>query len=113
MSLTGGKTRLNATDRLIEADPKALGQRVPEPLHVRLIELCDAVYESGEAHRPTKADMLAALILAAPEDPAELVGLLQRYGRAQVSDAILSAPDNATVIEMAPRTPGPRRGGAD
>lgn len=102
--------RLRAADRLLEASPKALGQRVPEPLHRRLIELCDAVYEAGEPRRPTKADMLAALILAAPEDPARLVEMLQAYGKARVRDAVLSRPDG-DLIEFAARTPGPKRGG--
>lgn len=106
------KIRFRASDRLIEAEPKALGQRVPEPLHRRLIELCDAVYEGGEPHRPTKADMLAALIFAAPEDPTKLVEILQRYGKARVGDAVLTRSDNGDVIEFAPRTSGPRRGGA-
>lgn len=104
-----GDVRLNVGDRLIETLPKALGQRVPEPLHRRLIELCDLVYEAGQPQRPTKADMLAALILAAPEDPEELVALLQRYGRARVGDAFLAGPEG-DVIEFAARTSGPRRG---
>jgi len=107
-----GKIRFNAADRLIEAEPKALGQRVPEPLHRRLIDLCDAVYEAGEPHRPTKADMLAALILAAPEDPVSLLEILRQYGKAQVGDAMLTQSDEGDVIELTPRTSGPRRGGA-
>jgi hypothetical protein len=100
---------LRATDRLIEAESKALGQRVPEPLQRRLIELCDAVYRAGEPHRPTKAELLAALILAAPEDPNELVELIRAYGRATVGDALVSRPEEGAVIAFAPRTPGPRR----
>lgn len=99
-------------DRLMEAAPKPLGQRVPEPLHQRLIELCDAVYESGEPSRPTKADMVAALILAAPEDPEALVELLRSYGRARVVDALPSASEQADVIKLTERTSGPRRGSA-
>jgi len=105
----GRSLRLRAGDRLLEADPKALGQRVPEPLHRRLLDLCDLVYEAGQPQRPTKADMLAALILAAPEDPGALVDLLQRYGRAQVRDALIAVPEGE-VVEFAERTSGPRRG---
>lgn len=103
------KAPLKATDRLIEAEPRALGQRVPEPLQQRLIELCDSVYDAGEPRRPTKADLLAALILAAPEDPQELVALIATYGRATVGDALLARPTDGEVIDFAPRTPGPRR----
>jgi hypothetical protein len=102
--------QLKAADRLIEAETKALGQRIPEPLQHRLIELCDAVYEAGQPHRPTKADMLAALILAAPDDPESLIEVLQRYGRARVSDALVTRSDgDGDVIAFAPRTSGPRR----
>jgi hypothetical protein len=103
------KAPLKATDRLIEAEARTLGQRVPEPLQQRLIELCDAVYDAGEPHRPTKADLIAALILAAPEDPDELVALIGAYGRATVGDALLARPAEGDVIQFAPRTSGPRR----
>jgi hypothetical protein len=100
--------RFIATDRLIEADPKALGQRIPEPLHARVDALCDLVYEAGEAHRPTKAEMIAALILGAPEDPARLLDLVKAYGRACVRDAALGDGDDADVIDLPRRKSGPR-----
>ncbi len=102
--------RLSVNDRLIEAEAKSLGQRIPEPLHRRLIELCDSVYDAGQPQRPTKADMLAALILAAPRRAEDLIELLSAYGRARVGDAILERDQNADVIDFARRTPGPRRG---
>lgn len=104
------KLEYDANARLIEADPKPLGQRVPEPLHARLIELCDLVYEAGEHHRPTKAEMVAALILAAPEDPARLVELLRGYGRARVADAPVGRSEEGDVVVFPQRTSGPRRG---
>ena len=106
----GRRIRLNMSDRLIEAEPKkALGQRLPEPLHRRLLELCDLVYESGQPQRPTKADLLGALILAAPEDPEVLIELLQRYGKADVRQAFVDSPEDS-VLELVERTSGPRRG---
>jgi hypothetical protein len=104
--------RLSVNDRLIEAEAKSLGQRIPEPLHRRLIELCDRVYDAGQPQRPTKADMLAALILAAPACAENLIELLNTYGRARVGDAILDRDEHADVIDFARRTPGPRRGTA-
>lgn len=41
----------SSTDRLVEAAPKPLGQDVPEPIHERLKQLCDLVYEAGESRR--------------------------------------------------------------
>lgn len=102
--------RFKATDRLIEASPKPLGQRVPEPLHVRLLDLCDLVYESGETRRPTKAEMLGALILAAPDNPTTLVEMLNAYGRADVGQALVGPRRGADVVRFEPRVPGPRRG---
>lgn len=102
--------RFKATDRLLEASPKPLGQRVPEPLHVRLLDLCDLVYASGETRRPTKAEMLGALILAAPDEPAALVTLLNAYGRADVGAALVGSRKGADVVRFEPRVSGPRRG---
>lgn len=106
-----GKLRLNPDDRLVEVTVRQLGQRIPEPLHQRLGELCDLVYEDGAPRRPTKEDLIAAIILGAPEDPAQLKAMLDTYGRALVRDAFLDiAVSDTAVIELAPRTPGPRHG---
>jgi hypothetical protein len=96
--------------RLIEADPKALGQRIPNPLHERIEELCDVVYRAGNV-RPTKVRMLAALLLAAPTDAATLDDLLRSYDAATVADAPV-APDRAggNVIQFPERKSGPRSG---
>lgn len=106
-----GNLHFNPDDRLIEATVRQLGQRIPEPLHRRLGELCDLVYEDGAPRRPTKEDLIAAIILGAPEDPTQLKAMLDAYGRARVRDAFIDlALADTAVIELAPRTPGPRRG---
>lgn len=94
--------------RLTEADPKPLGQRIPNPLHERVDELCDAVYRAGNA-RPTKVRMLAALILAAPTDAETLDDLLRAFDGATVGDALV-ATDRAVgnVIQFPERKSGPR-----
>lgn len=69
------------TDRLVEAAAKPLGQDVPEPIHERLKQLCDLVYEAGETRRPTKQEMVAAVIFGSPTTAQELTDLLRRYGR--------------------------------
>lgn len=100
--------RYDRNQRLTEADPKPLGQRIPNPLHERIDELCDVVYLARHA-RPTKVRMLAALILAAPTDPAILVEVLQTFDGATVGDALV-APKRAdgNVIEFPERKSGPR-----
>lgn len=79
----------NRDQRLSEADPKALGQRVPLPLHERIDELCDLLYDAKHA-RPTKVKMLAALVLAAPVDTTKLNQMLRRYDAATVADALVA-----------------------
>jgi hypothetical protein len=97
--------------RLIEADPKPLGQRVPNPLHERIEELCEVVYQSGHA-RPSKVKMLAALILAAPTDAATLGSALRAYDAATVEDALLAGQRvEGNVITFPVRKSGPRSGG--
>jgi hypothetical protein len=96
-------------DRLLEANPTPLGQRVPEPLHERVEQLCDLAYEAGEPRRPTKQQMVGALLFGAPTDAEELVALLRRYGRATVADALLQVDTPAgSVIELPTRKSGPR-----
>jgi hypothetical protein len=98
--------------RLTEADPKPLGQRIPNPLHERVDELCDAVYQAGHA-RPTKVRMLAALILSAPTDPATLDDLLRTFDGATVGDAlVVPGRSDGNIIQFPERKSGPRSGPA-
>ena len=99
-------------DRLIDTPHQPLGQRVPEPLHERVEQLCDAAYAAGEARRPTKMQMVAALIFGGPTDPSELRDLLDRYARAKVVDAMVqTAIPDGSVIEFPVRKSGPRSPG--
>jgi hypothetical protein len=94
--------------RLTEADPKPLGQRIPNPLHERVDELCDAVYRAGNI-RPTKVRMLAALILAAPTDPRALDRLLRAFDSATVGEAVVAPQrSDSNVIQFPERKSGPR-----
>ena len=100
---------LDPAERLIETPLEPLGQRVPAPLHERLDRLCDIAYEAGESRRPTKMQMVGALIFGGPSDPAELVELLRRYGRATVGESMIETTIPAgSVIELPPRRSGPR-----
>src|SRR5262245_13183444 len=99
--------------RLIEARLKGLGQDVPEPLHERIEQLCDLVYAAGEAQRPSKMQMVAAVLFGAPTDADELVALLRRYGRATVAEALVesTASADSSVIRLPTRRSGPRSPG--
>ena len=101
--------KYDCDQRLTEADPKPLGQRVPSPLHERVDDLCDVVYRAGHA-RPTKFKMLAALVLAAPTEPAILDELLRRFDRATMRDSLVF-PERVkrNVIHFSERKSGPRK----
>jgi hypothetical protein len=85
-----------------------MGQRVPNPLHERIEELCDVVYAAKHG-RPTKMRMLAALILGAPTDAAVLLRMLREYDGATVADCP-AIPERAKgeVVEYPERKSGPR-----
>jgi hypothetical protein len=83
---------------------------VPEPLHARIDGLCDVVYEAGN-DRPTKARMIAALLLAARPDAEELMSALSAYDRATVRDAVLDTGAGGSVISLPARKSGPHSGG--
>lgn len=97
------------TERLREADPQPLGQRVPHPLHERVEALADRLYEGG-GDRPTKAKLVAAILLAAPTDPTELRRLVARYESALVKDALIGTEEiEGDAVVYPERRPGPRR----
>jgi hypothetical protein len=99
----------NATDRLVDAHKEQLTGRVPEPLHERLEQLCDAAYDAGETRRPGKAEMLAAVILASPTAPQDVVDMFRNYGKATVVDAFLpSQQPTGAAVTLPTRTSGPR-----
>jgi hypothetical protein len=100
---------LQPNDRLIEANHAPLGQRVPEPLHERVKQLCDLAYEAGVVPRPSKMQMIAALLLGAPSDADEVVELLRKYGQATVADALVKRTSPGSVIQLSERKSGPRR----
>lgn len=98
----------DANLRLGEANPKPMGQRVPNPLHERIEELCDIVY-AGKHGRPTKMRMLAALLLGAPTDAPTLQRMLLAYDAATVGECpALPGRTTAKVVKYPERKSGPR-----
>lgn len=100
--------QFNVNERLVEARCKTLGQAVPIALHERIDALCDRVYDGRHA-RPSKRKMLAAVLLAAPENVDALVEMLAAYDRASVRDTLLDdANIEGDLIDFPTRQPGPR-----
>lgn len=93
--------------RLDEAKERGVGVLMPVPLHERIDQLCELVYEAGFA-RPTKRKMLAALVLGAAVEADELDRLLRQYDKACVGDALVTATPEGTLVEFPRRASGPR-----
>lgn len=83
----------------------AVGVTLPLPLSRRLDLLVERL-ESEGAHAYRK-DVIAALILAAPESGKELAGLVRRYRRALARDANVGQ-DAALVLDGRRPKPGRR-----
>lgn len=99
--------QFDITERLDEAKERGVGVNMPVPLHERIDQLCELVYQAGFA-RPTKRKMLAAVVLGCASDAGELDRLLRQYDQARVGDALVTASPKGTVVEFPRRASGPR-----
>lgn len=98
-------TKFNADDRLNGPGGAPLGYLIHEALHRRIADLADlAEEESGR--RPSKKEVLSALLLAAPEDGEELNSWIASYHKARVSDALIGNSTEAKVIDLPARRAG-------
>lgn len=79
---------------------------LPVALSHRLDKLAELTSQAGvRAHR---VDVIAALILAAPEDPDALLKLHLTYGKARVKDAAVKDEPAADVLVTSRAKPGRR-----
>jgi hypothetical protein len=82
-----------------------VGLSLPLPLSRRLDLLLDRLDEDGA--RAYRKDLIAALILAAPESVSELDDLVRRYRRASARDARVGR-DASAVLDPSRPAPGRR-----
>jgi len=76
------------------------------PINERLDQLVELADEAGA--RTTRKELLAALILAAPDSAVALRDAVLTYRTSRARDAaVQSDPDR--VLELRPHRPGPRR----
>lgn len=96
-------------DLLRETVERPIGVTVPVPLSKRLDGLVLRAEAAGA--RVYRKDLVAALILAAPDTPEELLALFTRYRRARAVDAALADGDAGEVLRLERAKPGrrPRR----
>jgi hypothetical protein len=100
---------IEPSDLLRETVERSIGVTVPVPLSQRLDRLVLRAEEAGA--RVYRKDLVAALILAAPESPAELLALFTRYRQARAVDAALADDKAGEVLRLERAKPGrrPRR----
>jgi hypothetical protein len=91
---------------LADAAGFQIGVAIPGPLSARLDVLVERAHQSGE--RTNRKELLAALILAAPQSEQALSRLVRRYRRARVLDAIMEGEDPIAFLDPV-RPRGPRR----
>jgi hypothetical protein len=100
------RTDVDPSRPLRHVEERAIGLQVPVPISKRL----DVLVERAEAAgiRVYRKDLVAALILAAPDSSEELMELLVRYRRATASDAAVDSHGTADVLSLDRARPGRR-----
>src|SRR5712691_12956319 len=84
-----------------------LGVLVPVPVSERVETLTELLYQEGHGRVPRK-ELVAAILIAAPTDAAQLAEFLQSYRTARVRDALVGEPESGNVVRFPRRPPGPR-----
>jgi hypothetical protein len=103
-------TQVDASRLLQDTEERPIGISIPIPLSRRLDLLVERAERAGA--RAYRKDILAALILAAPENPDELLDLFSRYRTATAGDArVADQPRSAVLVAKRPK-PGRRVRGA-
>jgi hypothetical protein len=94
---------IRGSDSLSRAPGRAIGVSFPLPVSARLDELVGQAELAG--NRTSRKELLAALVLAAADDPDALDELVRNYRRARVVDAGLAAAED-DVVTFAANVPG-------
>ena len=98
--------RLDLGEKLIEAEETNAAIDWPVALHHRVDQLVSLAVSEGE--RTTRKELVAALVLAAPESGEELSLLLRTYRKAVARDALMNLDQGENVVELRRLGPGPR-----
>jgi hypothetical protein len=98
--------RLDLAARLAEGEETGAAIDWPVALHHRVDQLVELAEGVGE--RTSRKELVAAVVLAAPEEPERLSEMVRTYRTAFTRDALLNVPAGENVIELRRRGPGPR-----
>jgi hypothetical protein len=96
---------LSPEARLTSCEERLITIGLPGPLNERLdrlVELAD-----GEGARTNRKELVAALVLSAPESATELADVVIAFRKAKARDAAVSG-DLAAVLQFRRHQPGPR-----
>jgi hypothetical protein len=99
-------SQIDASRLLQDTEERPIGISLPLPLSKRLDLLVERTERAGA--RAYRKDILAALILAAPETPEELLDLFSRYRTATAGDASLADQPRSAVLRDHRHKPGRR-----
>jgi hypothetical protein len=99
-------TEIDPARPLQETEERPIGVSLPVPLSRRLDLLVERAERAGA--RAYRKDILAALILAAPESSEELLKLFTRYRKATAGEARLADEPRAAVLKLQRAKPGRR-----
>ena len=96
-----------ARDRDLRSfDEDQISVSIPRPLNARLDALVELANRAGE--NTTRKEVMAALILAAPDDGGALADRVRTYRRARAQDTVISGYDESYFLNPSRRGPGPR-----
>lgn len=83
-----------------------IGVSIPAPLSARLDVLVGRANHAGE--NTSRKEVLAALILDAPEEDDQVVAAVRRYRTASADEAVPEGVNADAVLDPPDRPPGPR-----
>ena len=98
---------IDPATRLKDCPQTGTSIRVPSPITERLDQLGAIADEAGSP--VNRQDLIAALILAAPETRDELFDLVVAYRRGTAADATVEGRDTGEILSFRRHKRGPRR----
>jgi hypothetical protein len=100
------RRRISADTLLRDCPEKRVGLDLPAPLSERLDDLVRLAEDVGD--RTNRKELMASLILAAPEAGESLSALLRAYRQASARAARLDESTDESTIGIRTYRPGPR-----
>ena len=101
-----GNVVFNPDAKLTGCTERTVTLALPGPLNERLDRLVELADEDGA--RTNRKELLAALLLDAPETPERLAALVKTLRKARARDAAV-ADDLGAVLAFRRHQPGPRK----